>query len=148
MEVTFHDLSHLALPFRTLQSFFISCLFQSSKNSLLEKLENNNFTKEMIEHVNEISNDNYTCNYYDAYNIEKLSKLHLKSALKSIHLNCSSLAKNGPDFVNYLEHLKVNFDIIMLTETRQTTDGLFNFFFLNTMYFLKILKPRKGVHVY
>ena len=138
MEVTFHDLSHLALPFRTLESFFTSCLFQSSKNSLLEKLENNNFTKEMIEHVNEISKDNYTCKYYDAYNIEKLSKLHLKSALKSIHLNCSSLAKNGPDFVNYLEHLKVNFDIIMLTETRQTTDGFVQFLFPEYDVFLEL----------
>ena len=144
MEVTFHDLSHLALPFRTLESFFTSCLFQSSKNSLLEKLENNNFTKEMIEHVNEISKDNYTCKYYDAYNIEKLSKLHLKSALKSIHLNCSSLAKNGPDFVNYLEHLKVNFDIIMLTETRQTTDGFVQFLFPEYNVFLENPETSKG----
>ena len=56
----------------------------------------------MLDHVNEISKDNYTCKYYDHSNIDRLVKSHHESALKVIHLNCSSIVKHGLDLVGYL----------------------------------------------
>ena len=121
MNNAFHNLANNVLPFQTCSPFLLSQLHQSSKNLLTEKLQNNNFSSSMLDHVNDISKDNYTCKYYDQSNIDRLVKSHHNSALKVIHLNCSSIVKNGLDLIGYLAHLRVNFDIVMLTETRQTT---------------------------
>ena len=83
----------------------------------------------MLNHANDISKDNYKCKYYDESNIDSLVKQHNASALKATHTNISSIAKNGLDLAAYLTSLKINFDIIMLTETRQTTVGIIEFYF-------------------
>ena len=83
----------------------------------------------MLKHANDISKDNYKCKYYDESNIDSLVKQHHESALKATHANISSIAKNGLDLAAYLTSLKINFDIIMLTETRQTTVGIIEFYF-------------------
>ena len=98
----------------------------------------------MLDHVNEISKDNYTCKYYDHSNIDRLVKSHHESALKVIHLNCSSIVKHGLDLVGYLAHLQVNFDIVMLTETRQTTTGIIKSFFPNYDIYLENPVTPKG----
>ena len=43
------------LPFHLVSPFALSQLFQTSKDKVLEKLENNNFAKNMIKHVNGFS---------------------------------------------------------------------------------------------
>ena len=83
----------------------------------------------MLKHANDISKGNYKCKYYDESNIDSLVKQHHASALKATHTNISSIAKNGLDLATYLTSLKINFDIIMLTETRQTTVGIIEFYF-------------------
>ena len=83
----------------------------------------------MLKHANDISKDNYKCKYYDESNIDSLIKQHHAAALKVTHTNISSIAKNGLDLATYLTSLKINFDIIMLTETRQTTVGIIEFYF-------------------
>ena len=98
----------------------------------------------MLKHMNKISKDNYKCKYYDSNNIQSLIKLHQESALKAFHVNISSIAKNGLDLTCYLEELKINFDIIMLTETRQTTPGYIEFLFPEYDIFLDNPKTLKG----
>ena len=61
-----------------------------------------------------------------------------------MHLNCSSIAKNGIDLSSYLAHLNLKFDIIMLTETRQTTVGIVEFYFPNYDIFLDNPDSSKG----
>ena len=68
-----------ALPFHTCSFFTVSQLFKSNKDKMLEKLEGNNFSKNMIEHMNEISKHNYTCGYYDEEGINNLSKKHTQN---------------------------------------------------------------------
>ena len=41
-----------------------------------------------------------------------------KTDLSVLHLNISSLAANGDDFISYIETLNVKFYIICLSETR------------------------------
>ena len=76
----FHSIANKSLPFMDCSPFVVSQHFQTSKNHFLEKLENNNFTKEMLKHINKLSKDNYKCKYYDSNNIQSLIKLHQKSA--------------------------------------------------------------------
>ena len=62
------------LPFFNCSFFTISQMFLSTKDKILDKLEGNNFTKNMIKHVNGFSKDNYTCSYDDERSILKTSK--------------------------------------------------------------------------
>lgn len=84
-----------ALPFHACSFFTISQLFKSNKDKVLDKLEDNNFTKNMIKHMNKISKDNYTCRYFDEENIHNLSKKHLKDSLKIFHANIESFKSKG-----------------------------------------------------
>ena len=63
-----------SLPFAKCSTFFSSQLFLSDKNEVLNKLKANNFTKNMIKHVNGFSKNNYTCNFYDKTSFHNLSK--------------------------------------------------------------------------
>ena len=78
----------------------------------------------MTKHVNGISENNYTCYYYNHESIKTLAQKHHKNALKLIHLNIESYQKNGACFLFLLKSLHVQFDIICLTETRQTSIGI------------------------
>ena len=114
------------------------------KKSFTEKLENNNFSKDMIKHVSKISKDNYSCKYYDKNNIKSITNSHHNSALKVIHFNISSFEKHGLELTSYLEHLNINYDIIMLTETRETTVDIIKMHFPNYDIFLKNPDSPKG----
>ena len=65
------------LPFHSCSPFALSQLFQTDKSKVIEKLEANNFSKNMIKHVNGFSKNNYTCGYFDDVSINNLSTKHL-----------------------------------------------------------------------
>ena len=62
------------LPFYDLSRNHIIKLFQSEKDLLFERLANNEFSKNMLKHVNGFSKDNYTCGYYQENSIQNLVK--------------------------------------------------------------------------
>ena len=74
--INFHDLADINLPFLNSSPFYISSQYQSGKNRLIEKLENNNFSKEMFKNINKFTKDNYSCKYYDKNNINTLKSRH------------------------------------------------------------------------
>ena len=117
----FHDLADINLPFPKSSPFSISSQYQTGRNHLIEQLENNNFSKDMIKHVTKFTKDNYSCKYYDENNLNSLKKRHHSSALKVIHININSISKRGTELSSYLEYLNINYDIIMLTETRDAS---------------------------
>ena len=78
----------------------------------------------MIKHVNGLSENNYTCHYYNHESFKTLSKQHHINALKLIHLNIESYQKNGTCFLFLLKCLNTQFDIVCLTETRKTSIGI------------------------
>ena len=71
------DNSFHELPFHESSRFQIVQRFQSEKDELFEKLANNNFSRDMLKHVNGFSKDNYTCGYYQENSIHNLLKKHL-----------------------------------------------------------------------
>ena len=52
------------LPFFGYYYNFITEMFETPKNCILERLKNNSFSESMIKLVNGFSKDNYTCSYY------------------------------------------------------------------------------------
>ena len=114
------------LPFFNCSNFVISQFFQTPKNNLLELLENKSFSQNMIKLVNGFTKDNYTCNYYQGGSINDLAKKYSVNSLKVFHHNIDSFGKNNSELVSNLECLNFSFDIICLTEVRNTTTGIIN----------------------
>ena len=133
-----------SLPFATCSPFLLSQLFQSDKNNVLEKLKGNNFTKNMIKHVNGFSKNNYTCSYYENKSLKNLSKKHLPNSLKLFHLNIESFSANHNELSAFFKCLDITFDIICLTEVRNTTIGLIDKEFPDYHIFLDNAPPTKG----
>ena len=132
------------LPFFTCSNVALSQLFQSRKDNVLEKLEGNNFSKNMIKHVNGFSKNNYTCSYYDEKSIIDLSKKHIPNCLKIFHLNIESFKKHGTELSVYLKCVGLKFDIICLTEIRHTTTGLIDKDFPDFHIFIDDPSSSKG----
>ena len=114
-----------ALPFHNFSPNQIVELFQSKKDNLFEILEKNNFSKDMLKHVNGFSKDNFTCGYFQENSFLNLLNKHLPEGLKAFHLNIVSFKKNGVPLSHYLKSLNTIFDIICLTEIRQHEVGMF-----------------------
>ena len=63
------------LPFQTIESDArLAEIFESVKDKIISSLEANNFSKNMINHVNGFSQNNYTCGYYQENGLYNLSK--------------------------------------------------------------------------
>ena len=113
-----------ALPFFGLSSNQIINLLKVTKEDILQLLENNDFSRNMLQHVNGFSKDNYTCGYYQENSLLNLQHKHLTDCFKSFHLNLVSFSKNGNSLAAYLKSLSCIFDIICITETRKTNIGI------------------------
>ena len=133
-----------SLPFATCSPFFLSQLFQSDKNEVIEKLKANNFSKNMIKHVNGFSKNNYTCNYYNKKSIQNLSRKHLPNNIKNFHLNIESFSSNKAELSVFFKCLQISFDIICLTEVRHTNIGLIDMEFPDFNIFLDNAPSSKG----
>ena len=70
-----------ALPFSNSSPYQVANLYQSKKEILFETLENNNFSRNMLKHVNGFSKDNSTCGYYQEHSIHNLKQKHLPDCL-------------------------------------------------------------------
>ena len=95
-----------ALSFNLCSPFSITQLTETSKSEVLEKLESNNFSKNMTKLVNGFSENNYTCNYYMEGSINNLTQKHRADCLRNFHYNVESFNTNGAEVAAYLKILK------------------------------------------
>ena len=59
------EIQEPVLPFESMASDAeLIELFESVRDKVIKSLESNNFSKNMIKHVNGFSKNNYTCGYY------------------------------------------------------------------------------------
>ena len=130
------------LPFYGCSPFSISQTYLTNKNKILDDLESNNFSENMLNLVNGFSKDNYTCGYFQEESINNLAKNHLPHCLKIFHLNIVSFNKNGSNLAAYLKCLKFKFDIICLTEIRENNLGIIENEFQD--YHIHIDNPQKS----
>ena len=98
----------------------------------------------MLKHVNGFSKDNYTCGYYQENSIHNLLKKHLPDCLKMFHQNIASFNKNGTHLSFYLKYLRINFDIICLTEIGRTNIGIIDKEFPDHYIFIDYTTTSKG----
>ena len=133
-----------ALPFFGCTSNQLINLLKTTKEDILQLLENNDFSRNMLQHVNGFSKDNYTCGYFLDNSLRNLLRKHLTDCFKSFHLNLVSFRKNGKDLVSYLKTLSCIFDIICITETRKTNIGIIEKEFPDHHIFLDNPTTAKG----
>ena len=119
------------LPFYNCSPFSISQLTLSRKNRFLEKLESNNFSRNMIKFVNGFSKNNYTCNFFMEESLNNLVQKHKPDCLKVFHYNMESFNTNGEKLSSYLTCLNFEYDIICLTEIRTPNPAIISFEFSN-----------------
>ena len=129
MAINIHDnngeIEDPVLPFETVISDAVLIeMFETAKDKVIKSLESNNFSKNMIKHVNGFSKNNYTCGYYQENGLYNLSKKHLPDCLKAYHHNIASFNKNGPALAAFLKCLNFKFDIICLSEIRKCSVGI------------------------
>ena len=137
-------LSHLPFSIHLNDHDITEIPFESSKNRITEKLKLNNFSMNMIKHVNGFSKNNYTCSYYQEEGLFNLSRKHLPDCLKLYHHNISSFQKNKLTLISFLKSLKIQFDIICLTEIRKSSIGILNNEFKNFHIFIDNPTLAKG----
>ena len=132
------------LPFYNCSPFSISQLTQSRKNRFIEKLESNNFSKNMTKYVNGFSKNNYTCNFFMEESLNKLIKKHKPDCLKVFHYNMESFNTNGDKLSSYLKCLNFDYDIICLTEIRTPNPAIISLEFPNYDVYLDCVSTKKG----
>ena len=132
------------LPFYNCSPFCISQLTQSRKNKFLEKLESNNFSKNMTKLVNGFSKNNYTCNFFLEEGLNNLAHRHMADCLKVFHCNVESFNTNGANLSSYLKCLSFDYDIICLTEIRTPNPGIINLEFPHYDVYLDCKSTKKG----
>ena len=132
------------LPFQRCWPYQISMMFQTKNDKFLELLEANNFSKNMLNTISEISKNNFICRYFDEDSINYLTKNHLPNGLKVFHLNIVSFSKHGRNLASYLKCLKFQFDIICLTEIRENNIGLIEKEFQDYEIFIDNPQKSKG----
>ena len=111
------------LPFSKCTDYQLIIEFALPIQNLLEKFENNNFSSDMFKHINKISKNNYSCKYYTEMSFPKAINQHKQSPFKVFHTNIRSLQLNGFALLAYLETLKCEFDVILLTEIGKPNIG-------------------------
>ena len=120
------------LPFRTISDYDMLSLQSSQRAELIEKFENNGFIKYFRNHrtdVPESSNSSFKKQYFD---IEEFNSVvsNIKSGLNLCHLNVRRIAKNKGKFFAFLNTLKRDFDVIILTEVGDNAQHFLNENFL------------------
>ena len=104
------------LPFASCSVAQVQEIFRSDKESFYEIYYGSKFFKDMSDHVNTFTTDNYHCKYYDIDGFNtKFSNIG-NSYIKICHLNIRSLPLHIHELAAYLQCLNSKFDIILLTE--------------------------------
>ena len=111
------------LSFANCSDYQVISTFSSSKTKLLEFLSNNNFSKEMFDHINKVTKDNYSCKYYNEASFSSAFGHHRDNPFRVYHTNIRSLKAHCFQLYNYLDILKCNFDVILLTELGKPNIG-------------------------
>ena len=82
-----------------------------------EMCANNNFSEQMSKVMNTVNSVNFNFKYYNEYSIQSSVLNHKQNAFKVFHLNIRSLELHKVELAFYLEIIKSQFQVILLTET-------------------------------
>ena len=125
MDILRNSSSDGDLPFQNLNDFEIEQLFISCRQEILSRLNNPvllNYLKNK-NCVNLQTLDNIDCNYFteEDFNL-RIQSLGNNITLSIFHLNIRKIALHRNELIAFLSMLKLEFDIIVLTEVGKDSE--------------------------
>ena len=106
-ELLFHSCSDYQIRNETLQN----------RERFFEMCEANNFSEQMFKVMNIVNSDNFSFKYYTEHSIQSSITNHKVNAFKVFHLNIRSIELHKLELAYYLDTIKTQFQVILLTET-------------------------------
>ena len=79
--------------------------------------ENNNLSEQIRKVMYTVNSDNFIFKYYTEHSIQSSILNHKPNAFKVFHLNIRSIELHKVELAFYLEMIKSQFQVILLTET-------------------------------
>ena len=113
-----------SMPFSNCSDFQLYLMFNARKDFDFDHFNNSEFFNEMNEYTRTISTNNYDCQYYNEQKFNSTFSNKTTKSLKVIHLNISSFELHQHELSAYLNCLKIQFDVILLTETRSINQSI------------------------
>ena len=132
------------LPFFNCSDYAMLTACLSNKDKLLEIYENNSFTMECHNLIDELTMENFSCKYYNEDKFNSILPKHQEKSLKIFHLNIRSLNKHCHELEAFLSCLNCKFDILLLTEIGNTNKELIENVFSDYNFYYEHSKYKKG----
>ena len=108
------------LPFSSCTDYQLVNTLTYSESNILNLFHENSFAKSIKKYLENVSKENYNCNYYNSSSFPSLLKEFDTDGFKVIHFNIRSMEKNKFQLLAFLSTLNCNFDLIFLTEMGKT----------------------------
>ena len=112
------------MPFFTCTDYQVFRECSTQIGNIFEIFNDNAFAKQIKSLVNNFTNENYNCKYYNTSEFQSLIKSFNTGGLKMIHFNIRSFEKNKFLLYAFLELFNIEFDIIFLSETGKVNVAL------------------------
>ena len=132
------------MPFYKCSDYWIQREYLSNTEKFLESFENNTFTSNCRSFIEDLTNENFSCKYYNENKFNSMLPKHHENSLKIFHLNVRSINKHCHVLKAYLSCLNSNFDVILLTEIGHANKELIEKVFLDYTLFCDLSKSKKG----
>ena len=132
------------LPYSNLTDYQISFECMSVNNGFLRLLDMNNFSLDMSRYVNNISANNYLCQYANESTFSNILAGHSKTNLNTFYLNIRSLNLHKYELNAYLSSLKCEFDIICITECGKISSACLESLFEGYKCYFNLSNTSKG----
>ena len=106
--------------------------------------ENNNFSEQMCKLMSTVNSENFSFKYYTEHSIQSSILNHKPNAFKVFHLNIWSIELHKVELAFYLEIIKSQFQVILLTETGNANTASIEACFTDYHFFLDPPTRNKG----
>ena len=146
---------HRELPFTTLTDYALINLIASTKNRIMEKLNDMGITQIIKRKFNPTQAETLEDSNYQYYDVEEYNSIQMKkrNSISFFHQNIRSFSKNCGQLIAFLSSINHEYDIIMLTEIGQynipTMGNVFKLVFNDYNYYYQIppSNPKGGVAI-
>ena len=109
-----------------------------------EMCESNNLSEQMTKVMNTVNSVNFNFKYYTEHSIQSSVLNHKPNAFKVFHLNIRSIELHKVELAFYLEIIKSQFQVILLTETGKANIASIEACFPEYNFFLDPPTRNKG----
>ena len=144
MDETLNDSTAAILPFSNCSDYQLFNELGANLNFYFDNYNSTDFFKEISEYTSTFTADNFKCKYYNEQQFNSTFPQNLPNSLRVFHLNIRSFSLHQFELVAFLNCLKIEFDIILLTETGLISQSLIEREFPDFILYADPPKTKKG----